>query len=112
MRTTLRHRLSSFADHRFSESAATEFAHWCRQTRRQLAEEHNGDSALTVLAESYTASALLRRESSGYFYRADFPTADPAPTGLRTVARYNQADDAVSVELVANASKAPTSVMS
>ncbi|RJO75149.1 FAD-dependent oxidoreductase [Nocardia panacis] len=102
LRREVRERLHAFEDHRFSEGAVQAFVQWCRTTRRSLPAEFNGSAGVLILAESYALSALSRRESRGYFYRADFPTADPALSGLRTVARYDSSADEVSVELVAN----------
>ncbi|MEV4124899.1 FAD-binding protein [Nocardia sp. NPDC049707] len=95
----IRRRLHAFEDHRFSESAVHSFVEWCRRTRRELPDAQNSDSALLILAESYARSALLRRESRGYFYRADFPTTDPSLSQLRTFVRYDRADDTVHAEL-------------
>ncbi|WP_328388167.1 FAD-binding protein [Nocardia sp. NBC_00416] len=103
LRTSVRRRLLSFEDHRFSEAAVAEFTEWCRRSRKELSETHNSDAAILILAESYALSALLRRESRGYFYRADFPTADPTLSRHRTVARYDRFSDTVQVELVPNA---------
>ncbi|NUP27268.1 MAG: FAD-binding protein [Nocardia sp.] len=101
LHATIRGRLTEFADDRFSEPAADAFVSWCRQRRHHLAEAQKSDAALLILAEAYALSARLRRESRGYFYRADHPTADPALAQLRTRASYDGTTDTVSVEMVA-----------
>ena len=102
LRQVISERLHDFEDHRFTDAAATAFVEWCRTQRREVPLVRSGERGLLVLAESYALSAVSRRESRGYFYRADFPTADPQLSGLRTLARYDAERDCVEVELVAN----------
>lgn len=102
LHTSIRRRLLDFEDHRFSPSAALDFVDWCRDTRYMLSPAHNTDTGLLILAEAYALSALARRESRGYFYRPDFPQADPILTGLRTLVAFDSENDTVTVELVPN----------
>jgi L-aspartate oxidase len=93
-------RLKEFQDHRFSESGAEKFVEWCRTTRQHLSPEHTGSFQILILAEAYAQSALVRRESRGYFFRADFPSADPEMAQRTTLAYYNADNDRVVVDLL------------
>ncbi len=98
--TEVRQRLKEFQDHRFSESGAEEFVEWCRTTRQCLPPERRGCFQILILAEAHALSALSRRESRGYFFRADFPIADPAMAQCRTLTFYDADNDRVVVELL------------
>lgn len=93
-------RLKEFQDHRFSESGAEKFVEWCRTTRQDLSPERMGCFRILILAEAYALSALVRRESRGYFFRADFPFADPEMAQCTTLAYYNANNDRVVVDLL------------
>lgn len=104
LRDEVRRFLASFQDHRFSTAAAMSFIDWCRASRGAMRRSQRQDDEgfdLLVLAEAYTASALARKESRGFFYRADFPTVDSGLSGHTTHARYAPSHDRVEVELVA-----------
>jgi L-aspartate oxidase len=98
-------RLAAFQDHRFSEAAAQAFIDWCQATRRVLAKERAGCLQTLILAEAFTASVMSRRESYGYFFRGDFPVADPKLFGTVSTARYDAREDRVEVQLVPHASR-------
>jgi len=98
--TEIRQRLMGFRDHRFSESGAEEFVEWCRTTRQRLPLERRGCFQILILAEAHALSALARPESRGYFFRADFPIADPAMAQRTTMAFYDADDDRVVVDLL------------
>ena len=98
----IKRRLASFEDHAFTEAAAADFAEWCRRGRADRAADDAGHRALLILAEAYARSAILRRESRGYFFRPDCPAANPGLSHRRTVARYLERDDIVETELVGN----------
>ncbi|WP_067722039.1 FAD-dependent oxidoreductase [Nocardia yamanashiensis] len=102
LRTSIRRRLYEFEDHRFSARAAMEFIDWCRDTRRVIPATHSSDTGLLILAESYALSALARRESRGFFFRADHPQPDPELNGLRTRTTFDAENDIVTVELTPN----------
>lgn len=98
--TEVHRRLKEFQDHRFSESGAETFVQWCRTTRQHLPPERMGCFQLLILAEAYAQSALARRESRGYFFRADFPSTDPEMAQRTTLAYYNPNNDCVVVDLL------------
>ncbi len=93
-------RLKEFQDHRFSESGAEQFVEWCRTTRQRLSPERMGCFQILILAEAYALSALVRRESRGFFFRADFPRFDPEMAQCTTLAYYNADNDCVVVDLL------------
>ena len=93
-------RLQNFQDHRFSESGAEQFVQWSRKTRQHLCPQRQGCCHILILAEAYALSALARRESHGFFFRADFPSADPAMAQCITLASYNMDHDCVVVDLL------------
>jgi aspartate oxidase len=102
LRKEIRHRLDAFQDSRFSMTSAEEFARWCRRERgRRRADGtyDNEDVDLLILAEACTRSAMARRESRGFFFRPDLPTADHSLDNQVTLARYDAADDQVHVTL-------------
>lgn len=96
----IQQRLGAFQDHRFSAAAARQFIEWCRTTRGGLAKERAGCLDALLLAEAFAASEFHRRESRGYFFRADFPTQDPKLALCVSNARYDARDDRVEVTLV------------
>lgn len=103
LRDEVRRRLAGFQDQRFSRARAAGFVDWCRTARgamRGAGRQDDEGFDVLVLAEAYAASALAREESRGFFYRADFPTVDPAARGRVTRARYDPTRDRVEVELV------------
>ncbi len=102
----IKQRLAAFEDLRYSEESATAFADWCRSNRSERGADDAGHRALLVLAEAYARSTILRRESRGYFFRPDHPTANPDLSHRRTVVRYLAGEDIVEVELT----RAPTEV--
>lgn len=97
----VRLRLKEFQDHRFSELGAEKFIEWCRTTRQRLPPERMGCFQILILAEAYALSALVRRESRGFFFRADFPSTNPEMAQCTTLAYYNANNDCVVVDLLA-----------
>lgn len=99
----VRRHLANFQDQRFSEKGAVEFIAWCREVRKQMrcnGQQDDEDFDLLILAEAYTQSALVRTESRGYFFRADFPCTNPIMSNQCTYARYDIATDRVDVDMV------------
>lgn len=92
--------LKEFQDHRFSESGAERFVEWCHKTRQHLSPERMGCFQILILAEAYALSALVRRESRGFFFRADYPSTDPEMGQRTTLAYYNTDNDCVVVDLL------------
>ncbi len=99
----VKQRLRTFQDSRFSELGAEHFVTWCRTTRPTLPPERKGCFDVLLLAEAHTLSTLRRRESCGFFFRGDFPTADPNMAYHTTLAQYSVERDCVTVDLVPNA---------
>ncbi len=75
---------------------------WTREERRKVrttAEAFDDLEASLLLAEGILQSALMRRESRGFFLREDHPTEDPRLGGLASRARYEPSIDEVVVSL-------------
>jgi 4-hydroxybenzoate adenylyltransferase len=75
---------------------------WLRNERRKLcagAATFGDTEASLLLAEGIVQSALLRRESRGFFLREDHPTEDTRLDTLVSRARYEPSRDEVEVTL-------------
>jgi succinate dehydrogenase/fumarate reductase flavoprotein subunit len=75
---------------------------WVKSERTRLESETFSDvEASLLLAEGILQSALLRRESRGFFLREDHPVEDPELGRLVSRARYEPSLDEIEVALCA-----------
>jgi hypothetical protein len=105
LRRRITEQLDTLAGNGFT---AAGFVRWCRDERARRRTRNRIDTEsvdLLILAEAYARSVAARQESRGFFYRPDFPAADPGLADRMTLARYDADADEVQVSLTAVGTK-------